>query len=1229
MINKRLIALARSSRTLLFTTILAGFLVGVLTIGGAWSLSKSVDAVFLQDLTMTEVSSSLQLLLVFILGRALAVWLGEISAGQLALRVKTDLRERLYRHLVCLGPGHARSERTGELINTLVEGIEALDAWFSGYLPQLVFAALLPLTFLFFVFPRDLLTGVVLLVTAPLIPLFMVLIGSLADALSKRQWKSLSYMSAHFLDMLQGLTTLKLLGASRAQIGVIKNVSDDFRKTTLGVLRVAFLSAFVLEIIATLSTAIVAVEIGLRLLYGRMVFQDAFFVLLLAPEFYLPLRMLGTRFHNGVAGVAAAERVFEILDDPITSDPYEADNPQEGSFCNQFDPNSSFQSPNSGHQFVIFDSVHYTYPDGRVALRNVSFTIEPGQKVALIGPSGAGKTTIAHLLLGFMHPTEGEVNVPSPSPASLPLREGEGWGVGEGIAWLPQTPYLFNDTIAANIRLARPNASMEEVIAAARSAHAHDFISNMAGHYETLIGERAARLSGGQAQRIALARAFLMDAPLIILDEPAAHIDLELEAQIQHSTFQLLEGRSALIIAHRLQTVVQADKIIVLDQGRVVGQGSHRELLSSNPLYAQMAGSLQVSPRPLGAERSEISTHGTQPEARDLPPTLPVHRSIIPRLLSFLAGSWNWIALSVLFGFATIASSIGLLGASAYIISAAATQPSIAVLQVPIVGVRFFGIARGVFRYVERLVSHQVTFRLLARLRVWFYEKLEPLSPARLQMFPSGDLLSRVIADIDTLQNFYTRAVAPPVVAVCIALFGGALLAQYHWKLTLALWIFFALAGILLPWLTLILARGVGGTQLAVRASLNIALVDGIQGLPDLLAFGRVDDQIRMIRTLGEDLATLQKRSTLIVGMRAALMSLLTNLGMGVVLVLAIHLVSAGQLDGVYLATIALIALASFEALVPLPQAAQHLDENTAAARRLFEIVDAPPAVIDPAEPFSTPPSFDIEIKNLSFRYPNFPYPTSNLQFPIANFQSPTLNQISFSLPQGKSLAIVGPSGAGKTTLLNLLLRFWEYQQGEILLDGQDLRDFPQEDIRACFGVVSQDTHFFNGSVRENLLLGSPTATDEQIESAARGAQIHRFIESLPDGYDTWIGEQGFNLSGGERQRLSLARALLKDTPILLLDEPTAHLDLLTGRAFMRSLQNMPSQRSQIIISHQLTDLDWVDEILVMRQGQIVERGTHHSLLRSDGYYSRMWDLMHPQKGVTVESSDSDVSNVS
>jgi len=1190
MVNKRLIALACSSSAALIFTIMAGFMAGILTVGQAWTLSKSVDDVFLGGLTLSEISGTLQLWLLIVLGRALMVWLGEISAGILARYVKTALRERLYRQLINLGPNYVRGERTGELINTMVEGIGALDAWFRGYLPQLVLAALLPLTFLFFIFPRDLLTGFVLLLTAPLIPIFMYLIGSLADELTKKQWKTLSHMSAHFLDVLQGLTTLKYLGRSREQIDIIAKVSTEFRKTTLGVLRVAFLSAFVLEIVATLSTAVVAVEIGLRLLYGHMVFSDAFFVLLLAPEFYLPLRMLGTRFHAGVEGVAAAQRIFEVLDSgpeiaklkcaPLLSHPLTA---------------------------VSFNNISYIYPDERVALQEVTFTIEAGQKIALVGPSGAGKSTIAHLILGFMQPTEGSISWPVPS--------------GIQTAWLSQRPYLFNDTIAANIRLARPDASMDDVVRAAKAACAHDFITKIGsgyvpktsddkyityigenlfvplsdgqssksqqlyGGYETIIGERGMRLSGGQAQRIALARAFLMEAPFVILDEPTSYLDPELESQIQDSINQLLGNRTALIIAHRLSTIMQADKIFVLEDGRIVERGTHDDLLANCGLYAQMVREMEVTSGRLKIFSNltpilynQLPTFNAQHETQTPDTTLLKPSAVLSRLFSLLSGSWNWIALAVLLGFATIASSISLLGSSAYIISAAALQPSIAELQLAIVGVRFFGISRGVFRYFERLTSHQVTFHLLARLRVWFYEKLEPLAPARLQSFRSGDLLSRVVADIGSLENFYIRALAPPFVAICVALLSGGLLARYDYRLAVTLWIFLALAGVVLPWLAHYLARGVGRDIVSARSALNVALLDGVQGLPDLLAFGRADEQARIVNVLGSDLSQADKRSTLIGGLRAALMMLFSNLGMGAVFVLAVPLVSTGQLDGVYLATIALIALSAFEAVLPLPGAAQYLEENTEAARRLFEIVDAQPEVCDRATPLPPPQKYDLEIKNLSFSYPDLRSATE---------QTAILNQVSLSLPQGKSLALLGPSGAGKSTLMQLMLRFWEFENGEILLGGRDLRCYRQEHVRAIFGVVSQETHLFNASVRENLLLARPDASHDAIARAASQAQINSWIESLPQGYETQIGEGGLNLSGGERQRLSLARALLKQAPVLLLDEPTAHLDPINAGMFMHSLRESRGGRSLILITHQDSDLDWVDEIIYLRDGCI------------------------------------------
>jgi ATP-binding cassette subfamily C protein CydCD len=1169
LIDKRLLNEARKKPLPLALTLALGALGGVLVVAQAATLSRIIAGIFLGGESLEEAAPLLWALVGIFVVRAAALWGSEISAGYLSRRVQSDLRVRLYQQIIKLGPTYVRGERTGELINTMVEGIKALDSWFSGYLPQLVLAALIPLTLLFFIFPRDILTGVVLLITAPLIPIFMILIGNLADVLIQRQWKSLSRMSAHFLDVLQGLTTLKLLGRSRAQIQVIGQVSDRHRQATLGVLRVAFLSALTLEMVATLSTAVVAVEIGLRLMYGRMTFTDAFFVLLLAPEFYLPLRMLGTRFHAGIAGAAAADRIFDVLESPVCG--------EQGSMSGGRSSNPNFQPS------ITFEDIHYTYPDGRVALKGVNFTIEPGQKVALVGPSGAGKSTIASLLLGFMKPNEGKL-------------AGQ-----DKVAWLPQLPYLFNDTIAANIRIARPEASVDEVIAAAKAAHAHNFIAEMgSGHtrvhsdenslqnrgqsvtlgnnvlgYDTIIGERGARLSGGQAQRIALARAFLLDAPLVILDEPTTHLDLELETQIQTSIARLLGDRTALIIAHRLNTVQQADKIIVLKEGQVVQQGSHAELSAQAGLYRQLTsmsdGITQdsmyklMSPAGLTWPTSDTLSPPQTDFGNSVQFDLPDHGNrsgkfvLFQRLLAFILPLKGWVALSVLLGFGTIASSIGLLGTSAYIVSAAALQPSIDV------------------------VSHQVTFRLLARLRVWFYEKIEPLAPARLQRQHSGDLLSRIITDISTLENFYLRALAPPLVAGLVALLGGGLLADHNFSLTLTLWIFLVLAGIFLPWLIRSLTHKVAGVETKTRAALNVALIDGLQGLPDLLAFGRVGDQARMIAALDAKLAQVHKKSTWIGGLRTAGMNLTANLGMFTVLLLAIPLVASGQLDGVYLATLVLITFSAFEAVNPLPEAAQHMDENLVAARRLFDLVDTQPAVKDPPKPLHAPQKFDLEINNLTFRYP--------LSFPLSPTQD-ILHDISFSLPQGKRLAIIGPSGAGKTTLLRLLLRFWDITDGQILLDGHDLRAYHQEAVRAVFAVVSQDTHLFNASLRENLLIARPAATQEQIERATQQAQIHDFIRVLPQGYDTWIGEQGLKLSGGERQRLALARTLLTEAPILLLDQPTANLDPITTAEIMGTIRSISKDRSLLMITHRPAGLEWMDEILVLDHGRIIRRGT-------------------------------------
>ncbi len=1183
-LDPRLLRLLRKSKLAFSITIALGLTGGALAIGQARSFAYIVDRVFLKGENFQQVIPGLMALLIIIIFRGLAAWGYETAGGAISLPIKHHLRHRIYQYILNKGPVFTNRESTGELVNTAVEGVESLEAYYSQYLPQVILAVLIPVIFLFFITPVDWISAVVMLVTAPLIPFFMALIGHMAQEITRRQWLSLSRMSAYFLDVLQGLPTLKTLGRSREQGKVIDRVSRQYTHTTMGVLRVAFLSALTLELAATLSTAIVAVQLGLRLLYGWITFEQALFVLALAPEFYLPLRMLGTRFHAGMAGVEAGKRVFSIINDGVSGDQVSSDKVSSA-------PVSSDEV--SGVPVIHFREVGFEYEEGRGAINGVSFSIAPGEKIALVGPSGAGKSTLTSLLMGFLKPTHGEIIVGDKNLAEI---ASEFWR--EQIAWVPQAPYLFRDSLAANIRIANSVAGDEEVAKAARLAHADEFIQTLPQGYKTIIGEHGARLSAGQAQRIALARAFLKDAPLLILDEGMGYLDAETASQVQIAIQQLSEGRTVITIAHQLSTVMNADRILVMDKGRIVQSGTHTALKQQEGVYRRLLesdfkqaiadtgekdfelfeiGNIQnqkkahnfvievdqqlIDPTLITNHDSQITIH----DSRISPHYSP--RVLLTRLLHLITPYSGWIVLSALLGFATVASSVGLAATSAYIISAAALQPSIAVLQVAIVGVRFFGLSRGVFRYLERYISHWVTLQVLGGLRGWFYEALEPLAPARLWMQHSGDLLSRMIGDIGSLENFYVRALYPPLVAILTAGLLGIYLVSYSNPLAIRVTLFFLAVCIAVPWLMNLLSRNNGRLLVEKRALLNERLVEGIQGLADLLIYRQEQHHMRHIDDASRDLDAQHQKMAALGGLQTGLMGLAANLSLWLVLWIALPLASTNLIPGVYLASMALAALASFEAAAPLPTAGQFLGSNLQAARRLFELVDAQPEVVDAPNPLPLPKQFDLEVRGLSFSYPQ-------PEDPREAGMREVIHNLSFSLPQGQRVALVGPSGAGKTTLINLLLRFWDYQQGSILLNGRELRLYRQDDLRKRMAVVSQNTYLFNTTLRENLLLARPDAVTDQLDTAIHLAQLSDLVKGLPDGLDTWVGEQGVRLSAGERQRVAIARALLKDAPILILDEATANLDTITERQVIEALNQAMKGRSVIIITHHQASLE-------------------------------------------------------
>jgi len=565
------------------------------------------------------------------------------------------------------------------------------------------------------------------------------------------------------------------------------------------------------------------------------------------------------------------------------------------------------------------------------------------------------------------------------------------------------------------------------------------------------------------------------------------------------------------------------------------------------------------------------------------------------RLLGFLKPHLPHVALAVLLGVATVASNVGLLATAAYVISAAVLVPFLGALVIPIYLVRLFGVSRAGARYAERMASHNLTLRLLANLRTSFYARIEPLAPARLLRYRSGDLLSRIVKDVDELENVYLRVVSPVVVAAMISTL--AFLLFYVFDPLLALFAFGSLmaTGVGVPLLVRWLSRGLGRRQLELRAELNARIVDGIQGAQDLLAFGQEDDQQRDIAALNRKLGRVQGRMAFITGLQDALSDLMMNLTMLAILVLAIPQVTGGEIRGVYLAVLALVILGSFEAVQPLGMAFQFLGRSVGAGERLFELVDAEPEVTDPVQPLPPPVDCTLELDRVGFCYePGDP---------------PVLEDVTFVVEPGKRVAVVGPSGAGKSTLANLILRFWDPSSGGIRLGVHDIRKYAQDDLRDLIGVVEQDTHVFNDTLRGNLLLARPDATDDELQRVLARVQLSELVERLPEGLDSPLGEQGLKLSGGERQRLSIARTLLKDAPLLVLDEPTANLDPLTERRLLDAAYEMMRDRATLVITHRLVRMDEMDEILVLDGGRIVERGTHEKLLEAGGLYRHMVEV--------------------